>query len=491
MLKIYNTLSRSLEEFKPIVENQVSFYHCGPTVYWVQQIGNLRGMMMADLIRRSLSYLDYEVKFVRNYTDVGHLTGDNLGDADTGEDRMEKAAKREQLDPQAIATKYINIFEKDTKAINILEPDYKPVASKYISQMQDMIKTLIKKGYAYETDKAVYFEVAKFPDYTKLSGQKLEKNKAGHGKGDVSDLDKKSPQDFALWFFKTGTHKNALQYWPSPFSSKEVENGEGIPGWHIECSAMAGEILGKTIDLHMGGVEHISIHHTNEIAQSEAANGEKFVNYWLHNEHLLFDGKKMSKSEGTAYVLDDVIKKGYNPLALRYFYLNAHYRSKQNFTWDALSAAQQAYNRLKKQVALLGEADFEAGSGIDPEVNLNGQVSQEYRDRFIKALENDFNIPEGLALLWEVIKSDLDAKTKLATVADFDRVLGLDLLEFNKIEVSDKAQDLLDKRELARKLGNWNEADQLRDTLKEEYALVVEDTPDGQRVVSHSDVNHP
>lgn len=470
-------MSRSLEEFKPIFTGQVRFYHCGPTVYWVQQIGNLRGMTMADLIRRSLIYLGYDVKFVRNYTDVGHLTGDNLGDADTGEDRMEKAARREHLDPQAIATKYIKIFEKDTKAINILEPDYKPVASEYIYQMQDLIKTLLNKGYAYETDKAVYFEVAKFPNYTELSRQKLEQNKAGLGKGEVLDSDKKSPQDFALWFFKTGVHKNALQFWPSPFNSQEVEHGEGIPGWHIECSAMAVDILGRTIDLHMGGVEHISIHHTNEIAQSEAANGVKFVNYWLHNEHLLFDSKKMSKSEGTAFVLEDVIAKGYDPLALRYFYLNAHYRSKQNFTWDALSASQQAFNRLKKQVALLAQdvtQDKPTGTG---------QVSAEYRNRFISALENDFNIPEALALLWEVIKSDLDDGTKLATAADFDKVLGLNLLDFNNPEISDKAQDLLDKRELARKLGNWNEADQLRDKLKEEYALVVEDTPEGQRVL--------
>jgi len=470
MLKIYNTLSRHLEEFKPITDKRVSFYHCGPTVYWVQQIGNLRGMVMADLIRRSLTYLGYDVSFVRNYTDVGHLTGDNLGDADRGEDRMEKASKREKLDPQTIATKYIDIFEKDTKAINVLEPDKKPVASKYISQIQDMIKILLEKGYAYETDKAVYFEVAKFPNYTQLSGQRLEKNKAGEGKGGVSDPNKKDSQDFALWFFKTGAHANALQYWPSPFNSKEVENGEGIPGWHIECSAMAGSLLGKTIDLHMGGVEHISIHHTNEIAQSEATNDVKFVNYWLHNEHLLFEGKKMSKSEGTAYTLDDVVTRKYEPLSLRYFYLNAHYRSKQNFTWDALSASQQAFNRLKKQIALMSES------------HTPGKVSKEYQDRFTKTLENDFNIPEGLALLWEIIKSDLDIKTKLATIADFDKVLGLNLLKQNKTDISDKARALLDKRELARKMGKWDESDQLRDILQKEYALIVEDTPEGQRV---------
>ena len=465
-------MTRSLEEFRPIKQNKVSFYHCGPTVYWIQQIGNMRGMTMADLIRRSLIYLEYDVTFVRNYTDVGHLTGDNIGDADSGEDRMEKASKRENLDPQTIAKKYIDLFEKDALSLNILEPDHKPVASAYIDQMQEMIGELLKNGYAYETDKAVYFEVSKFPNYTELSGQILEKNRAGGGKGDVNDPDKRNSHDFALWFFKTGAHKNALQYWPSPFHSKEVENGEGIPGWHIECSAMAGELLGKTIDMHMGGVEHISIHHTNEIAQSESANGIKFVNYWLHNEHLLIDGKKMSKSEGTAYVLDDIIEKGYDPIILRYLFLNAHYRSKQNFTWESLEGASQAYKRLKKQISQFQDVEGE------------GEISELYKQRFIQALENDFNIPEALALLWELLKSEKKDADKLATIKDFDRVLGLNLIGRVKVEIDPIAQELIEKRRLAKKLGNWTESDQLRDRLKEEFAIVIEDTPEGQRVIN-------
>lgn len=338
--------------------------------------------------------------------------------------------------------------------------------------MQELIKKLIKEGFAYETDKAVYFEVSKFPKYTELSGQVLEKNRAGEGKGDVNDPDKKSPHDFALWFFRTGAHKNALQYWPSPFSSSEVENGEGIPGWHIECSAMAGELLGETIDFHMGGVEHISIHHTNEIAQSESANGVKFVNYWLHNEHLLIDGKKMSKSEGTAYILDDVIEKGFDPIILRYFFLNAHYRSKQNFTWEALQGANLSYKRLKKQVNQLQNT------------KEKGEIAQLYKERFVRALENDFNIPEALALLWELVKYEIKDADKLATVKDFDRVLGLNLLDNAKVEINPEAQELIEKRQLARKLGNWTESDELRDRLKEEYAVVIEDTPEGQRVVN-------
>lgn len=472
MLKVYNTLTKSLEEFKPLTEKKVSFYHCGPTVYWVQHIGNLRGMTLADLIRRSLVYLGNDVTFVRNYTDVGHLTGDNIGDADSGEDRMEKASKRENLDPQTIAKKYIDSFEAHTSALNILEPDHKPVASKYIEQMQELIIKLISDGFAYETDKAVYFEVSKFPKYTELSGQVLEKNRAGEGKGDVNDPDKKSPHDFALWFFRTGAHKNALQYWPSPFNSKEVENGEGIPGWHIECSAMAGDLLGKTIDFHMGGVEHISIHHTNEIAQSESANGVKFVNYWLHNEHLLIDGKKMSKSEGTAYILDDIIERGYDPIVLRYFFLNAHYRSKQNFTWEALQGANLSYKRLKKQINQLQDT------------REKGEIAQLYKERFVRALENDFNIPEALALLWELVKSEIKDADKLATIKDFDRVLGLNLLDNTQVEINPEAQELIEKRELARKLGNWTESDELRDRLKEKFAVVIEDTPEGQRVVN-------
>ncbi len=475
MLRVFNTISKRLEEFQNIEEGKIRFYHCGPTVYWVQHIGNMRGMTMADLIRRSLRYMDYEVKFVRNYTDVGHLTGDNLGDADTGEDRMEKASKREMLDPQAIARKYIDLFERDTRSLNILDPDDKPVASAYIEEMQHMISILIGKGYAYVTPLAIYFDVDKFPNYNELNGQSLKKNLVGEGKGEVGDPQKKNPYDFALWFFKAGVHKNALQYWPSNFVSpemEEVQNGEGFPGWHIECSAMAKTLLGETLDFHMGGIEHVSIHHTNEIAQSEAANGKKFVNYWLHNEHLLIDGRKMSKSSGTAYTMEDIISKGYDPLVLRYFFLNAHYRSKQNFTWDALDSSKQAYLRLKNQVQSLLREPL-----------VHGKVSLRYRKRFVRALENDFNIPEALALSWEVLKSELPSESKLATIKDFDRVLGLDLATQDKTELTGEIQDLLDQRELARRLRNWDEADQIRTQLQKQYAVIVQDTPEGQKLL--------
>src|SRR6056297_405906 len=261
-IKLYNTLTRQQEEFKPLKEGEVLFYHCGPTVYWTQHLGNLRGMTCADFVVRIFKYFDYQATHVRNYTDVGHLTSDE----DEGEDKMEKGAKKEGKTPGEVADKYIKIFEQDVSKLNNLEPDYKPRATKHIEEMIEMVKILLEKGYAYTTDLAVYFDISKKEDYTKLSGQDLDKLLSGAGRGEITDPQKKNSADFALWFFKTGAHKNALQTWESPFQSSLVEKGEGFPGWHIECSAMSSKYLGKTIDVHMGGIEHIPVHHTNEIA---------------------------------------------------------------------------------------------------------------------------------------------------------------------------------------------------------------------------------
>lgn len=478
MLRIFNTLTKSLEEFKPLNDNKVTFYHCGPTVYWVQQIGNLRAMTMADLIRRTLMYMDYDVKFARNYTDVGHLTGDNLGDADTGEDRMEKGAKREGLSPQQIADKYISIFEKDIKSLNIIEPDFKPRATEYVKEMIVIVEKLLKDGFAYSTPKAIYFDISKFSDYNKLNHQNIEKNIKGSGFGSVEDTEKKNPQDFAVWFFKTGVHKNALQYWESPFESSEIEKGYGFPGWHIECSAMAIKLLGETIDLHMGGIEHISIHHTNEIAQSECYTDKTFVNYWLHNEHLLVDGKKMSKSEGTSYFLSDVIDKGFNPLDLRYFFLQSHYRSKQNFTWEALLSAKVAYEKI---------------IGVLVEISKNNKsnekdIDKKYVQQFKNSLAEDFNVPSALAVLWEVIKSqELSDQIKISTIYSFDKVLGLDFENRVKVKsgenktINPEAEKILLQREDARKNKDWGKSDELRDLLLQKYKVKVEDTSEGQK----------
>ncbi|MCK4919302.1 MAG: cysteine--tRNA ligase [Candidatus Pacebacteria bacterium] len=458
-LKLYDTLSKSVREFKSIEKGKVKLYHCGPTVYWTQHIGNLRGMFCADLAVRTFRYLGYEVTHVRNYTDVGHLTSDG----DEGEDKMEKGVRREGLSPEKIAKKYIDIFEQDTKELNLLEPTVKPRVTQHISDIIEMVQTLVEKEYAYTTDLAVYFDVSKAKDYTKLSGQILEKNIQGAGRSDVSDSQKKHHSDFALWFFKAGTHQNALQFWPSPFTSSLVENGNGFPGWHIECSAMSKKYLGNTLDVHMGGIEHIPVHHTNEVAQSESANGMKFSNYWLHNEHLLADNKKMAKSEGTTYSLQELKEKGFNPLSLRYLFLTTHYKSKLNFTWKSLEANQTTLNKLY---------EF-----IKSSEGNNGKVIEKYNNNFKKALENNLDTPKTLAITWEMIKSkDCKTEDKKATLLEFDKVFGLNLdkVKNEEIEIPDDIKELIKQREEARKNKDWKKADEIRDEIKKR-GLVVKD----------------
>lgn len=464
MLQIYNTLTKQKEDFTPIKKNVVTFYQCGPTVYWTQHIGNMRAMVLADLIVRSLEYSGYKVKMVRNYTDVGHLTSDS----DLGEDKMEKTAKQEQLTPEQIANKYIKIFEQDTKALNCQEPDYKPQATDYIKEMQKMVQVLLDKGFAYSTDLAIYFDISRATDYTKLSGQDLTKNISEAGKGDVIDKDKRNPADFAVWFFKAGSHQNALQTWPSKFKSPLVENGQGFPGWHLECSTMCKTILGNTIDIHMGGIEHIPVHHTNEIAQSEAANGVEFVKYWLHNEHLTVDSGKMSKSSGTAYSLADIEDKGYDPLVLRYFFLQAHYRSKQNFTFEALAAAQSALNNLRDKV-------------LDLTGSKSGKINLDFKVKISEAINDDFNIPQLLAIVWDILKSDIDDKDKIATILDIDKILGLNLNKLKKEKIPKEVIKLADLRLKVRADKNWSESDKLRNEIKA-LGYIVEDAADGYKL---------
>ncbi|MFH1030016.1 MAG: cysteine--tRNA ligase [bacterium] len=492
MLKIYNTLTRKKEEFKPIEDKKVRFYHCGPTVYWVQHIGNMRATVLADLINRSLRYLGYDVKLVRNYTDVGHLTSDE----DEGEDKLEKGARRENKTPQEIAEKYIKVFEEDIRDLNVLEPEIKPRATEHIKEIIEMVKILLEKGYAYATDLAVYFDVSKAKDYTRLSRQILEKNISEAGKGEVSDKNKKHPEDFALWFFRAGKHKNALQFWESPFQSRLVKDGEGFPGWHIECSAMSKKYLGNTLDLHMGGIDHIPVHHTNEIAQSESANGVKFVNYWIHNEHLIAKSARISKSTGIEtsdgeelpeYCVGTLKRKGYDPLALRYFFLNSHYRSKQNFTWEALEAAEISLNKLREKVIEFGnhlsdKEKLEIGNWkLGNNTSLNPPLSRgEIKRKFIEAIEDDFNMPQALAVMWEVVKSELTPKEKLDLIFDFDKILGLKLeeAEEEKIEIPEEVMELAGEREEARKAKDWKKADKLRDKITE-LGFSVEDTGKG------------
>jgi len=466
MVTLFNTLSRKKEEFVPLTAGKVLFYHCGPTVYWTQHIGNLRGMTMGDLVRRTLEYSWFEVKHVRNYTDVGHLTSDS----DTGEDKMEKGAKREGKTPDEIARFYIDQFETDTKKLNLLEPTVKPRATEYIDQMIAIVSALLEKGYAYTTDLAVYFDVTKFATYTELSHQQMDKLMEGAGKAEVSDPRKKHAADFVLWFFTAGVHTNALQHWPSPFQSLLVKDGEGFPGWHLECSAMTKALLGSTIDIHMGGVEHIPVHHTNEIAQSEAANGVKFVDYWLHNEHLLVNDKKMAKSEGTGFSLTEIIDHGYDPLVLRYFFLQSHYRSKQNFTWEALDGAK---------TALTGLRDFASAWQQEKriEVEMSGAASV-FRQQFTDAISDDLNIPKALGVVWDMTKADILNAEKLSLLLDFDRVLGLGLADWKEAEIP---ADLVAKAVLItslRKEKKFTEADALRKQITD-AGFVVQDTASG------------
>ncbi len=464
-MKLYNTLTRKIEEFKPIEDKKVRFYHCGPTVYWVQHIGNLRAMTWADFIRRSLIYLGYEVKFVRNYTDVGHLTSDQ----DEGEDKMEKGAKREGLTPKQIADKYIKIFEDDTNALNILEPDYKPKASEYVKQMQTMIQILLDKGFAYITSLAVVYDISKFKGYNKLNHQKLELNLKGAGKGTVEDPEKKHFADFNLWVFKKGKHENALQTWPSPW-------GEGFPGWHIECSVMAKTILGDTIDIHMGGIEHISVHHTNEIAQSEAANKVSFAHYWVHNEHLNVNDEKMAKSKGTGYTLKEIVGRGFDPLVLRYFFLSAHYRSKQNFTWEALKSAQETLDKLKNIVLNLKSQKNLTSLPAEASAKA-GPISSEttsYQKQFADALSNDFQIPQATAVMWEMLKSDISDHDKYNLLMNFDKVFRLKLNKTIEEKIPSEVIKLAEERKSARQNKNFNKSDELRKEI-EKLGYKVED----------------
>lgn len=453
---LFNTLSREKEAFEPIISKKVSMYQCGPTVYWTQHIGNMRAMVMADFLVRMFKYADYEVKFVRNYTDVGHM----MSDEDLGEDKMEKGARREGKTPTEIAEKYIDIFEQDLASLNTIQPDHRPKATEYVPQMITFIKTLIEKDFAYVTPLAVYFDISKATDYTRLSHQNLEKNIEDAGHGAVSDPEKRNPADFAVWFFKAGTHEYALQTWPNPFSDKE-----GFPGWHIECSAMIKSLLGDTIDIHMGGIEHISIHHTNEIAQSEALTGRPLAHYWMHNEHLLVDGKKMSKSEGTSYALEHIKEKGFDLLSLRYLFLNSHYKSKQNFTWEALQGAEISLKKLRQHI----------GAEI-------GNVDETYRTQFVEFISDDLNIPQALALAWEVAKdTTLFPADKTATLLDFDKVFGLKLAYQSPEEIPKNIMILAREREEARKTRNWAESDRIRDEARL-LGYEITDFPEGPKV---------
>ncbi len=457
MLKLYNTLTRKKEEFKPIMKGHVGFYSCGPTVYSFQHIGNLRSYIFNDLLKRVLLYNGFKVKHVMNYTDVGHLTSD----ADEGEDKIEKAAKKENKKASEIADFYAKIFEKDCKKLNILQPDIICKASEHIKEQIEFVKKLEEKGYTYKTSDGIYFDTSKMEDYGNMG--KIDKEGLEAGKR-VSLGEKKNKTDFALWKFSEEPGKRQ-QEWASPW-------GIGFPGWHIECSAMSSKYLGEQFDIHSGGEDHIQVHHTNEIAQSECAFGKKpWVKYWLHGAFLTFKGEKVSKSKGGLYTISELDEQGFEPLSFRYLCLNTHYRKQLSFSLEFLEGAKNSFERLKNIII-----DLKAKKDSNKTKDF-----EKYKEKFRKNIDDDLNIPKALAVLWDVLRDkELGSQEKLKLAYDFDKVFGLGIKEMKEEEITEDIEALVNKREEARKKKNFAEADKIRDELSKK-GIVLEDTPQGVR----------
>lgn len=470
VLKLYNTLSRQKEEFMPqhpsklwFQKPSVSLYTCGPTVYDYPHLGNLRTYLFEDILKRTLLANGYDVKHIMNITDVGHLTNDS----DEGEEKMEKGAAKSGKTVQELADFYTKIFKDNLKDLNILRPDKWTPATKYIKEQIELIKRLATKGFTYESNKAIYFNVRKFPNYTKLSGQSLDDKSIGARSEVVVDKQKKHPADFVLWFKLTGRFKSHILHWPSPW-------GEGFPGWHLECSAMAMNTLGDTVDIHCGGVDLISVHHTNEIAQSEAATGKTFVRYWLHGEFLTIEQGRMGKSEGNLLTLDTLKDKTYEPLAYRFLNLNTHYRTPLNFSWESLAAARDGLNNYYGKFSSLNKP-------LVPMPIKMGKDSPEYekfKNDFLAALNDDLNTPQALAVAWEVLKSSLPDLDKRNLLLEFDKIFALGLDKLKPVSIPTKVTNLVKERELVRQGKDWIKSDELRQQI-EQLGFKVEDTDSG------------
>lgn len=457
MIKLYNTLSRKIENFAPLNPPKIGMYTCGPTVYDYTHIGHLRKYVGDDILRRVLEANGFEVKLVMNITDVGHL----VSDEDSGEDKMEKGARESGRSVWEVAKFFEDYFWYSVEKVNIERPSIVARATEHIKEQIKLIQKLQKNGFIYQTDQAVYFDISKFPNYTKLSKQKLEEKEVGVREDVFLDKQKRNPQDFALWFFTVGHFKNHSMRWSSPW-------GEGFPGWHIECSAMSMEYLGDSFDIHTGGIDHIPVHHTNEIAQSEAATGKPFVKYWVHHNFLIADSRKMSKSLKNFYRIDEILEKGFDPISLRYLFLTAHYRDRLNFTWKSLEGAQNALNNLREEIRLFDQP--------------KGDVGQ-YWQKFLEAANSDLNTPKALAIMWEMVKSNIPTSQKSKDLAEMDKILGLGLEEYlgKKIEVPKEVMKLINKREQIRKKGDFKQSDKIRKEIKK-LGFEIEDTPDGPRI---------
>jgi len=457
-MKLYNTLTRQKEEFVPDQPDQVGFYCCGPTVYNYAHIGNLRTYVFEDLLRRALEFNGYVVNHVMNITDVGHLTSD----ADEGEDKMKKGAEREKKTVWEIAEYYTQAFLEDMDRLNMLKPTHKPKATDHIQEMIDQIKQLEENGYTYVGENGnVHYDTSKLEDYGKLA--QLDKQELQAGARIKVDPNKKNPSDFVLWFVSS-KHGDQEMQWDSPW-------GRGFPGWHIECSAMSGAHLGDQFDIHCGGIDHIPVHHTNELAQAEGASGKKpWVKVWMHGNFLVLkEGAKMAKSEENFLSLARLIQEGYDALDYRYFCLQSHYRKELAFDWEGLAAARTGLRRLKEKVLNLGEE--------------LGVVDKEYLQKFAEAVNDDLNLPQALSIAWELIDdAEVSDADKLATIKKMDTVLGLKLDEPIEFELPPQITQWILERNEARDEKDWKKADEIRDKIEASGKWMVKDGPGGTEV---------
>jgi cysteinyl-tRNA synthetase len=458
-LRLYDTYTRSLRDFEPLNEPEVGMYACGPTVYDYAHIGNLRTYIFEDILKRVLEFNNYQVKHVMNITDVGHL----VSDADTGEDKMEKGARRAGKSAWEIAEYYAEAFIQDLRHLNILEPAIWCRATDHIPEQIEMIRCIESHGFTYRTSDGIYFDTSRLEEYGKLGLLDIEGLQAGSR---IEMGEKRNPTDFALWKFSPSDKQRQME-WDSPW-------GKGFPGWHIECSAMSARYLGSFFDIHCGGEDHINVHHTNEIAQTQACYGSNLANFWIHGYFLQIDEAKMAKSAGDFLRIQTLIERGYDPLAYRFFCLGAHYRTKLNFTWESLDSASISLERLRTMVYEWGEA---------------GSVDKDYLQQFTAQVNEDLNTPRALAVTWDLARSSLPASTKKATILIFDRILGLRLAEWRPRDeiIPQGITDLVEQRTLARKEKRWADADTLRQQVLE-AGYEIEDTPQGARVKSRK--NH-
>ncbi len=459
MLRVWNTLTRKKEDFVPIniKENIVSIYTCGPTVYNRAHIGNMRAYVFMDTLRKVLKYNGYKLNHVMNITDVGHLTSD----ADEGEDKMEKSAKEKNMSVYEIAKIYTDAFVNDIKKLNIESPEHIAKATEHIKQMEEYVIQIMKNGYAYETSKGVYFDTSKLKSYGELSRIDLKNQKAG-ARIEV-DPEKKNPLDFAIWIKAPKEH---IMKWDSKF-------GECYPGWHIECSAMSREYLGDVFDIHTGGVDHIPVHHENEIAQSKGATGKNPAHFWMHVEFLLIDNGKMSKSLGNVYLIDDLEEKGIEPLAYRYLCFTSHYRNKLNFTWGAIDSAQKSLHRLR----------YLASTQKNGNENVDEDILNKYKQEFLEAINDDLNIPLAISIAWEVAKQEKKSNKYYELLMKFDEVLSLNLNDVSEesLIIPEEIAKLLEDRKKARESKDFELSDILRDKIKER-GYAVKDTKNGQKI---------